>query len=56
MPRPRTGAVAFVQRFDSALRLHGHFHVLGMDGAYGWVLGQGQLVFHAQPEGTDADV
>ena len=41
VPRPRTVAVAFVQRFDSALRLHGHFHVLWLDGAYGWVPGQG---------------
>jgi len=56
VPRPRTGAVAFVQRFDSALRLHVHFHVLWLDGAYGWVPGQGQPVFHAQPEVTDADV
>jgi hypothetical protein len=45
-----------VQRFDSALRLHVHFHVLWLDGAYGWVPGQGQPVFHAQPEVTDADV
>jgi hypothetical protein len=25
-PLPRTGAVAFVQRFDSALRLNVHLH------------------------------
>jgi hypothetical protein len=56
VPRPRTGAVAFVQRFDSALRLNVHFHVLWLDGAYGWVPGQGQPVFHAQPERADADV
>ena len=35
-PRPRTGAVAFVQRFDSGLRLNVHFHVLLLDGAYAW--------------------
>ena len=35
-PRPRAGAVAFVQRFDSGLRLNVHFHVLWLDGAYAW--------------------
>ena len=28
LPRPRAGAVAFVQRFDSGLRVNLHFHVL----------------------------
>ncbi|MBX3462559.1 MAG: transposase zinc-binding domain-containing protein [Planctomycetes bacterium] len=32
LPRSRTGAVAFVQRFDSGLRLNVHFHVLWLDG------------------------
>jgi hypothetical protein len=36
VPRPRAGAVAFVQRFDSGLRLNVHFHVLWLDGVYGW--------------------
>ena len=30
--------------------------MLWLDGAYGWVPGQGQPVFRAQPEVTDADV
>ena len=29
-----TGAVAAVQRVDSALRLNVHFHILGLDGVY----------------------
>ena len=56
VPRPRAGAVAFVQRFDSALRLNVHFHVLWLDGVYGWEPGRGQPEFHAQPEVSDADV
>ena len=30
---PRTGAIVFEQRFDSALRLNLHFHGLWADGA-----------------------
>jgi Transposase zinc-binding domain/Putative transposase len=30
----QTGAVTFVQRFDSALRLNVHFHTLALDGVY----------------------
>jgi hypothetical protein len=41
VPRARGGAVAFVQRFDSALRLNVHFHVLWLDGVYGWEPGRG---------------
>lgn len=33
-PRPRASAVAFVQRFDSGLRLNVHFHVIWWDGVY----------------------
>jgi hypothetical protein len=40
-PLPRTGAVAFVQRFDSALRLNVHLHVLWLDGVYSHELGRG---------------
>jgi len=29
-----TGAVSFVQRFDSAIRLNVHVHTLGLDGVY----------------------
>ena len=36
--RPRAGAVALVQRFDSGLRLNVHFHVL-------WAAGRSHCVF-----------
>ena len=55
VPRPRAGAVAFVQRFDSGLRLNVHFHVLWLDGVYGWEPGRAP-VFAEQREVTDADV
>jgi len=45
----RTGAVTFVQRFDSALRLNVHPHTLALDGVY--VRGaDGHLVFHSLAE------
>ena len=56
VPRPRAGAVAFVQRFDSGLRLNVHFHVLWLDGVYGWEPGRGAPVFAEHREVTDADV
>jgi Putative transposase len=56
VPRPRAGAVSFVQRFDSALRLNVHLHVLWLDGVYGWEPGRDEPEFHAQPEVNDADV
>ncbi len=31
---PRTGCVTFIQRFDSALRLNAHFHMLWPDGVF----------------------
>ena len=36
---PRAGAVAFVQRFDSGMRLNVHFHVLWLDGVQAHELG-----------------
>jgi hypothetical protein len=48
--------VSFVQRFDSALRLNVHLHVLWLDGVYGWEPDRGQPVFHAQREVRDAAV
>jgi hypothetical protein len=45
-----------VQRFDSGLRLNVHFHVLWLDGVYGWEPGRGAPVFAEQREVTDADV
>jgi hypothetical protein len=56
VPRPRAGAVSFVQRFDSGLRLNVHFHVLWLDGVCGWEPGRGQLEFHAQREVNDGCV
>ncbi len=56
MPRARGGAVAFVQRFDSALRLNVHFHVLWLDGVYGWEPGRGEPVFHEHAGLCNADV
>jgi len=56
VPRPRTGSVAFVQRFDSALRLNVHFHVLWLDGVYGWEPGRTAPVFVEQGWVTDAAV
>ena len=56
VPRPRAGSVAFVQRFDSGLRLNVHFHVLWLDGVYGWEPGRKAPVFAEQREVTDADV
>lgn len=50
-----SGAVTFVQRFDSALRLDVHAHTLALDGVY--VRGaDGQLAFHALPEPSSAEV
>jgi hypothetical protein len=50
-----TGTVTFVQRFDSALRLDPHGHVLTPDGV--WVRGdEGGLEFHALTEPTLAEV
>lgn len=56
VPRPRAGAVSFVQRFDSGLRLNVHFHVLWLDGVYGCEPGRGRPEFHAHREMIDGDV
>ena len=40
LPRPRAGAVAFVQRFDSGLRVNLHFHGLWLDGVHAWEPGR----------------
>ncbi|MCC6214455.1 MAG: transposase [Polyangiaceae bacterium] len=44
-----TGAVAVVQRADSALRLNVHVHALALDGVYVREGPRGPLVFHALP-------
>ena len=46
------GAVTFVQRSDSALRLDPHAHTLTLDGVY--VRDAGALVFHALPAPSPA--
>jgi len=48
------GALLFVQRFDSALRLNVHAHVLGLDGVY--VEDSGGVRFETLPEPTTADL
>lgn len=50
-----TGAVCFVQRFDSALRLNVHGHVLSLDGVY-LRNDNGELTFHPLPAPTSAEV
>lgn len=56
LPRPRAGAVAFVQRFDSGLRVNLHFHVLWLDGVYASEPGSGRVEFCEHGEVTDGDV
>jgi hypothetical protein len=48
--------VAFVQRFDSGLRVNLHFHVLWLDGVYAGAAGSGRAEFCEHGEVTDADV
>jgi hypothetical protein len=55
-PRPRAGAVAFVQRFDSGLRLNVHFHVIWLDGVYSHEPGRGGVEWCGHAQVTDADV
>ena len=49
-----TGAVTFIQRFDSALRLNVHSHTEALDGVY--VEQDGQLVFHPLGEPSAEDI
>jgi hypothetical protein len=51
-----TGAVAVVQRADSALRLNVHVHVLALDGVYVREGTTGPLAFHAQPAPSREEV
>ena len=53
--RPRCGAVVFVQRFDSALKLNVHFHGIWADGVFDAPVGGG-VGFEEVAEITDADV
>jgi hypothetical protein len=50
-----TGAVTFIQRSDSALRLNVHAHTLAIDGVYVRDTA-GALVFHALPAPTLEDI
>ena len=50
-----TGAVLFIQRFDAALRLNVHGHLLSLDGVYVRAP-DGALVFHELPAPSAADV
>ncbi len=49
-----TGAVTFIQRFDSAIRLNVHAHTDALNGVY--VLEQDQLVFHSLGEPSAEDI
>jgi Transposase zinc-binding domain/Putative transposase len=53
--RPLTGAVAFVQRFRSALQLTPHFHVLVPEAVFEELDGA-ELRLHRLPRPTDAEV
>lgn len=55
VPRPCTGAVAFVQRFGSALQLTPHFHVLLPETVFE-ELGEGTTRLVPLPPPTDAEV
>jgi hypothetical protein len=50
-----TGSVLFIQRFDSALRLNVHAHLLSLDGVYVRAE-EGALCFHELPEPSAEDV
>ena len=53
--RPRAFAVAFVQRFDSALQVNLHYHVLWLD-VFAHELREGRVEFCEHAEVTDAEV
>jgi len=50
------GALSFVQRFDSAIRLNVHVHTLALDGVYVRDEQTGELGFHPLPEPTAEQV
>ncbi len=52
-PGGRTGGVACVQRFDSALRLAPHIHGLVLDGVYTGLEDGGEPIFHLLPKPSD---
>ena len=52
----KTGAVTFVQRFDSTLGCLVHFHVLVPDGVFTRADDAGAVVFREGPAPTRADI
>ena len=54
--RGKTGAIAFTQRFDSALRLNLHFHTLWPDGVFDCASSRDNATFHEAPQPTQADI
>ena len=50
-----TGAVTLIQRFDSALNLNVHFHMLFIDGVY-QEKHNGQLRFHRVNAATTSEI
>ena len=55
LKRSQCGAVTFVQRFNSALGLNIHFHLIGLDGVYA-AGPDGAPEFHELPPPEDEDV
>ena len=51
----KTGAVTVIQRFNSALDVSPHFHVLFLDGVYSFPVGR-KPTFHPAPAPRDDDV
>jgi hypothetical protein len=56
MSELHTGAITFVQRVDSAIRLNVHAHTLALDGVYIHDERQGELRFLPLSEPTEQDV
>jgi len=52
----KCGSVTFVQRFDSAVRLNVHLHMLALDGVYVRDEEDGSFTFYSLPEPTTEDV
>jgi len=55
LKQTQCGAVTFVQRFNSALGLNVHFHLVAMDGIYA-ASADGQPEFHELPPPEDGEV
>src|SRR5437773_11866572 len=55
LKRSQCGAVTFVQRFNSALGLNVHFHLIGLDGVYA-AGPDGAPEFHELPAPEDQEV